>query len=503
MRSRAEDESVRTEPSLGLSGGSPFFRHRVFVGLMVVVGAVVYGTLGLVKFYTFRVGVYDLVIFDQGVRGYANFSEPLSYVKGNWETPGVPFSLLGDHLSPILVLLAPLYWIYDGPETLIVAQAILFSLAVVPLWTFVRRTLGVPAAYFVSVAYLLSWPIAEAVSFHFHEYAFVPLLTALVFERISAGKLAQTIPFLALVLAVKEDMGIFVAGLGVGLALTRGRRLFGATLFVCGALYMYLATHVVIPFFGGQADRYWYYSFWGADQSDAIVGVITRPHDVVTTLFSPGVKAWTVLLLLGPLFFLCLASPYMLAPGAVLLARMLATDPGASGWWSTHYHYNSAVVMALVCAGVDGLARVRRRARKEVSRPATLYLPAGMALMMVGTVPFFALGNLFSPAWYRTPDRVPAAVAALATVPDGVLVETANSLGPQISARTHVVAWAAKTAERPQRAPWVVADLDERQPHFASVADQASDVAALQKRGYRKVFSEKGYVVLCAPAACR
>ncbi|SDH00539.1 Uncharacterized membrane protein [Sinosporangium album] len=498
-----EREHLQTRWLTATLGRILHFRHPISVSLMVAAGVAAYSTLGLVKFHTFRMGIYDLVIFDQGVRGYASFSGPLSHVKGYWETPGTPFSLLGDHFSPILALIAPLYWIYDGPETLIVAQATLFSLAAVPLWVLTRRALTTPAAYLISTAYLVSWPIAEAASFHFHEYAFAPLLTALMFERISAGRLLQATFFVVPILAVKEDMGVFVAGLGAGLALMRGRRGFGIALFACGALYVYLATRLIIPSFGGQADRYWYYSQWGGDPWDAISNMISRPHEVVSTLFSPDTKAWTVLLLLGPLLFLSPASPYMVAPGAMLLMRMLATDPGASGWWSTSYHYNAAIIMALMCAAVDGLARIRRRIRGAKHNAVASYLPAGMAGAMIATVPFFALGNLFSPAWYQPSERTSAAVAALAVVPNGVLVESANNLGPHISARTHVVAWAEKPAKRPERAPWVVADLDEKQPHFSSVHAQVSDVVALQERGYQRVFSDRGYAVLCAPTACR
>ena len=108
------------------------------------------------------------------------------------------------------------------------AQAVLFALAIPPLWLFTRRAFGggqkaTVAAYLVSVAYALSWPIASALAFDFHEVAFAPVLTAVALERLQAGRLRTALIALAALLLVKEDMGLLVAGIGLYLAVARPR----------------------------------------------------------------------------------------------------------------------------------------------------------------------------------------------------------------------------------------------------------------------------------------
>ncbi len=44
----------------------------------------------------------------------------------------------------IIAVLAPLYWIYDGPQDLLVAQGVLFALAVPQLWSFTGRICAAP-----------------------------------------------------------------------------------------------------------------------------------------------------------------------------------------------------------------------------------------------------------------------------------------------------------------------------------------------------------------------
>src|SRR5262245_41393785 len=103
-----------------------------------------YSLYGLFRHWHFGSSAYDLGIFDQAIWHLSRFEAPSSTVRG--------FSnLLGDHFSPILVVLAPLYWIAPAPEALIVAQAVLLAASIVPVWIFVRRRLPPGPAYALAI----------------------------------------------------------------------------------------------------------------------------------------------------------------------------------------------------------------------------------------------------------------------------------------------------------------------------------------------------------------
>src|SRR5580698_1967781 len=116
--------------------------HCLWVAVMACAAAFVYGLYGITALRTFRIGTYDLVIFDQAVRSYAHFRNGISPAKGIQDGFSANFSVLGDHWSPIIAVLAPLYWIAGEPATLEVAQGVLFALAIPPLWLFARRLSG-------------------------------------------------------------------------------------------------------------------------------------------------------------------------------------------------------------------------------------------------------------------------------------------------------------------------------------------------------------------------
>jgi uncharacterized membrane protein len=485
--------------------------HWVAVWLLTTLTAAAYCVFALERFYTFRTGSYDLVIFDQAVRSYAYFRPGISIIKGVHNGFGPHFSVLGDHWSPILAALAPLYWIYGGPQTLLVAQAVLFALAIPPVWLFARRAFGggqraVIAAYLVVVAYLLSWPIAAALHFNFHEVAFAPVLTAVALERLQAGRLRTALVALAALLLVKEDMGLLVAGIGLYLAVARPRvvprqLLVAAVLIVVGIADTVVATYVLIPFFGGRSDYYWAYTALGSNAGQAAWHLITHPGAALTLLVTPRVKLFTMLWLFGAFCFLPLRSPISLAVVPLLLERMLGSV--FPNWWVTGFQYNAFLVVVLVCAAVDGAARLDRspllaRWRSRDSPDVGTFglaCAAAMCAVALFLVPHFAFKNAFHPSFYQRDARMNAAAAADAHVPDGVTVEAADHLGPQLSARDTVLLWDGDGSS-PLFPPWVVADVAKREFTFASRAQQVRRVALLERSGYRVVFKRRGYIVL-------
>jgi uncharacterized membrane protein len=510
------------------------FVHPAFVGALTAVVAIFYSAFALAQYYTFRTTSFDLVIFDQAVRSYSHFGPGISIIKGVYNGFGPNFSVLGDHWSPIDASLAPLYWIHDSPQTLLVAQAFLFALAIPPLWVFTRRAFGggpkaTVAAYLVCVAYGLSWPIASALAFDFHEVAFVPVLTAVALERLQAGRLRMALIALGALLLVKEDMGLFVAGIGVYLAVARPRvvrkqLIVAGVLVIVGLADTIVATYVLIPAFGGHANFYWAYQELGPGVPQALAHLILHPVSSLRLLVTPQVKLDTMLWLFGAFCFLPLRSPIALATIPLLLERML--NDKFPLWWVTAFHYNAYLVVVLVCAAVDGAARLDRSLTawrgRAGPREAAAVIPAGeipagetrparaahgawslalacaaaMCLVAVILVPRFAFGPALHPTFYQRNANMKAAAAADASVPSGVTVEAVDDLGPELSARDTVLLWVASGGMPRTPAPWVVADIATPQFTFKSVSQQKRRVALLERSGYQVVFDRDGYIVL-------
>ena len=260
---------------------------------------------------------------------------------------------------------------------------------------------------------------------------------------------------------------------------------------VGGAAYTWLASQVLIPLFGGRSDYYWAYGALGPDMRGVAHTALTDPLAVLAQLGSPPVKLVTLALLLGVTLMAAPLSPLLIMAVPLLAERMLASS--FPNWWVPGYHYNAFIVVVVFAAGVDGVQRLRSRGAAGGDRVPRVWA-LGVAGVALASVPFFSLADLADLDSYRHDARERAAAAAVAVVPDGVLVEAANNLAPALSGRSRVLLW-----DRTHRgAPWVVADVGRRIFPFANVAEQQDRVRFLVGSGYQVRFSQDGYVVLAA-----
>ncbi|MFB7453579.1 DUF2079 domain-containing protein [Streptomyces sp. NPDC056194] len=186
--------------------------------------------LGLQSWTALRATGFDLGIFDQAVRAYARFELPRSPIKNVHHEFPPGFSLLGDHFTPALALLAPLYWLWDDPRTLVLAQAALFAAGVPVVRRIARHAFrgAAPdvvrrAADLGGLVYALGWPLLNSSYNGFHEVAFAVPLTLLMLERGLAHRYGATALWAALLCTAKEDMGLVVGAYGLALAVRAHR----------------------------------------------------------------------------------------------------------------------------------------------------------------------------------------------------------------------------------------------------------------------------------------
>ncbi len=501
-------------------------RDKTAVTVLTTFFALVYSAFSYTMFYTARTAIYDLGIFYQAVKSYSEFKPGYSIAKGLHNFGVANFSVLGDHFSPIDALLAPLLWIYNSPVDLLVAQGVLFALAIPFIWSFTRTAFGggrvaTIGAYCVSGAYAISWPIAGAAAFNFHEVAFAPVLTAITFERLQKGKWRTAIIAMVALLLVKEDMGFFLAGIGAGLIVTRPlgiprQRLTGLALVIVGIIYTVLAVYVFIPAMGGRADYYWAYGALGHNAPTALKHIIGSPFYALKILFTPRIKLHTELEIFAPFLFLSLLSPYVLPAVPLILERFLNSK--FNNWVTDTFHYNAYLVVPIALAAVDGAVRMDKWvtwAWRSTTRRGTKPRAVGdwaigkvgpaIAVLFLATaaafLPFFAFKQLFQPSFYHRNALATAEAHAASLIPSGVVVAATGNTGPYLLRRDTVVVYDNDGHTSPYQ-PWIAGN-DGAQPQFGFTS-QKIEVAQFQQliaRGYVIVWHDKatGYFAAHAP----
>ena len=294
---------------------------------------------------------FDLAIFDQAVWSYSTFQTPTI------TTIDPPINMLGDHFSPILMLLSPLYWIWSDPRMLLIAQAVLIAASIVPVFLYARPRLGRVGAYLLSGGYALFWGIGAGIGFQFHDLAFTPLLVALCILFADRRQWGAFFVSVGLLLTVKENMSVLVVFIGLWLISGREFKLGAITAGIGLAAYV-LILHLMIPALAGTEYAHWTYTDLGPDAASALKTVATRPDVPLGLLVDDSTKRLTLALLVLPFLCLTLGSRLVIL-GIPLVGQQLLSD--FPGYWGTEFHYFLPIAPVLAMGAADGFRNLTSR----------------------------------------------------------------------------------------------------------------------------------------------
>ncbi len=415
---------------------------------------------------------YDLGIFTQIVKSYSQFTAPYAPLKGTG------YNALGDHFHPILAILGPVYKVFPSSYTLLVCQAALVAVSVIPITRWAHEVRGRKFAYWTGISYGASWGIAELVQFDFHEVAFaVPLLA---FSVCAAGRekwRAAVLWAIPLVL-VKEDLGLTVAAVGAYIA-WKGPRRAGIPLALFGIAATALAMFVVLPSVNPLGE----FAYWPPAEPQEKSLLVKA-----AATFWPPVKWLTLLMLVAPTGFLAVRSPLLVVMLPTLGWRFTSDFPN---YWGMDFHYSAILMPVAFAAAVHAVASGRTITRR--------LLHAGVIGAVATAVTFFTspFHELVLPRTWVASERVRVTGEILGRIPDGATVAASNRLAAQLAYRTTVSEVClfprSFAPEEPPR--WMIYDnTDPSDPECAT--GRSLESSAPHVPGYRLVERRSGITLL-------
>jgi len=450
-----------------------------------------FAALSVLRYRSFNTGRFDLGNMTQAVWSTAH-GHPLAVT--NLE--GEQVSRLGSHVDPILVLFAPLWWLWPSPTMLVSVQALAIALGALPVFWLARKHLGSErAGVGFALAYLL-YPAVQWLTLNeFHPVALACPLLLFAFWYLDEDRLVPFAVFAVLAAPTKEEIPLVIAGMGLWYALSRRRYPAGAAIAATGACLTAFSVGVVIPHFNAGASSQFYerYGALGESPREIVETLFTHPGHFFTAAFDHAGLRYLLELLL-PLALLFTAAPLALIAAVPELGLNLLSATRTQT--SIHHHYTAGLIPPLIVASVLGAARLAGGRRERG-------VALAVAAAAVALVANFTLGAI--PLWRDLPggesyqayashvsthDRV--AERALGLIPDGAVVSATNSLGSRLSARRRFLSFPYV-----RDAQWIAAD--ETQPGYADRWDPlatASGLARLRRNPqWRLVFSEDGVLV--------
>jgi len=447
--------------------------------LLAALASLAYGLLGTQQWRNLVAPSWDLGIFTQLAKAYGGLDAPIVPIKGD------AVNLLGDHFHPILVLLAPVWWVWPSGLALLWTQALLLGVSAVPLTRLAIDRLGPGLGSAAGAAYVFSFGLQAAMAVQFHEIAFAVPLLALSLTALLRGRVAATVAWAAPLVLVKEDLGLTVAVLGVIIALRqRSHRLEGAGLVCWGAGWFLVSTFLILPLLnaGGQYDY---------------TDNLGSPLEI----FWPPVKWLTLGMLLLAAGVIGARSPVVWMMLPTLAWRFAGT---VEFYWGWSWHYDAVLMPIALAAMLDALGdrrsgRAGAWLRSDAPVPSRAVRVTAVAASAVVTLVLgssMPLADLVRPQRWELTWRAQPAQEALEAVPDGsVLAVDITLLAPAVP--DHEVQWLHGPN---QRVPDCVL-ADEYSFSWSSRPSPDIAVWAQQRWGaeYSTTYDEGGFSVACRP----
>ncbi len=255
---------------------------------LVLVGAAAwiaaFAALSVLRQKAFFTGRFDMGNMVQAVWSTAH-GHPLRMT----DLHGDQISRLAAHVDPILVVFAPLWWIWPSPHLLLVTQAVALGLGALPVFWLARKHLGsARAALGFACAYLLYPATGWLALNEFHPVALATPLLLFAFWFLDEDRL---LPFALCAIAAslcKEEIALVVAGFGIWYAVSHRRRGTGSVIAALGLAWGIVAIAVVIPHFndGQSSDFYGRYSEVGGSPGGIVKTAFTHPLRIADAAFS-------------------------------------------------------------------------------------------------------------------------------------------------------------------------------------------------------------------------
>lgn len=408
-------------------------RLRAILFIEMFLFMIVFSYLSILRHNRLNSAMYDLGLFDQIIWNIAHGRFFESSIKG--------FNYLGDHFSPILIIFAPLYWIWEDVKILLIAQTVIISLSGYYAGLLCHcLTRDIRLSSIFSFAILGNSNVILVVLFDFHpEVISIPLFTYIVYQFTLKNYNKVLIASL-IALTIKEDVSIAITLMGIAFAvLSREKRFL--LLSLIGCVYFILVMKVFIPYFRPKTftGDYLYlerYSYLGSNLKEIILNIISNPIYPIIKMYK-WTKLKVLLRLFYPTLFLSFLSPAFLI--VILPILYINWIPNYPPQFALKYQYLNIVVPFIITSSIYGYNKLRQIIKDSgfISKNLTtitslliLILTIGNFIILYHTVVRFKYfeRNYYESSFYEVKSLIPKDASLAAP----------NTFGPHFTHREKI-----------------------------------------------------------------
>jgi len=277
------------------------------------------------------------------------------------------------HNDIFLAFLAPLYFVYSGPETLLILQTVVIALGAIAVYGISKivfnKTHNVRLiSLFFSFAYLMYPPLQRMNQFDFHAVALATPLLLFMFYCYLNKRYVISFLCAGMVLLTKEQVGLTLAFFGFFVLFqnwlqirrrvcNKRELLFAGILVMMGLGWFLISMMQIIPHFRhGVHFALGYFGDFGDSPLNVFLGLIKNPLLVFQYVFRKDTYDY-LYNILGPIGFLSFLSPLHLLIAAPEFAINLLSKSGAMR--NIYFHYTAVITPFVFISALYGFRFLR------------------------------------------------------------------------------------------------------------------------------------------------
>lgn len=443
-----------------------------------VIYAVMMATVGFERQLALETRAFDLGIFAQAVWNTLQGDFLFSSIKEN-------INLMGDHISPILLVTTPFYAIWPDPRMLVLLQALaaassFFPLALIARDKFKNRSL----VLIFLLMFFFFQPMRAALHEDFHPEVLAEPFLWWAFFFLDRGKVVRFLLCLAVAVTGKENFFGIAFMLGFYACVWKKMRWTGIGVMAASVMLLLWETKWLVPRLSGAAY------FYGGNYSRMLADPV---HGILQRLLSLESLEYAFKVFVPFLFFPSFYLPALLLVFPVLFQNLLSANGSMR---SFNYHYLTGMTPFLFISTIYALADLRDKKAwmgKYLIGVCFLLLTAGV--LRSGPSEYWFFGNIHSHRNAHT-DMIRK---KFSEIPADARVLTHNALVPQACNRKYIYQfnYLSKPDKidfaKKYKADIVIWDRNYWEPNTESLE---SSLKRFRSAGFGVEFEKDGFYIL-------
>ncbi len=470
--------------------------HELIVMFLSVIYAVYISAVSIMRYNNYYTGRFDLGNMVQTVWNtlHGNF-----FIMTNPDSVG-QVSRLAFHADFILVLLAPLYALWQDPRTLLFIQAVVIAIGAYFVFLIAKDVLkNKNIAVVMAFAYLINPSVQRANIYDFHAVVLATTFLLATFYFYLKRKYVLFIVFALLAAICKEQIWLIIALFGLLVTIHHRKWILGLGIFVIStAMFFFLLEHAIPAAHGSNHFALEYYSGFGSSTTDIAKAIILSPDKVLMKVLEPD-RYHFITQIFSPLGYLSYVFPFFLIfAGPDLLISLLSSN---SNLYQIYYQYTATMTPFIFLSAIYGIWVIQKLGQKSIflknfEKKYNIASGVTITCLVIVYVLYNTLytAHSFGPlpgskepntAMFNRPFPDRAFIDYfLSKIPQDYTVSASNNIGSHLSQREviYVLPYGIDHADMV-----IISDKD-------SYAD--TTIAAMEKnKNYKRIVNRDGFVV--------